>query len=112
LEINKKDICERDVVLRKLINIHYERNDVDFHRGCIRVRGDVVEIFPSYLEKAFRIEFWGDEVEEIAEIDPLTGKTITRMDRIVVYPAKHFITSPEHLERALEYIKKEIERAG
>ena len=109
LEINKKDICERDVVLRKLINIHYERNDVDFHRGCIRVRGDVVEIFPSYLEKAFRIEFWGDEVEEIAEIDPLTGKTITRMDRIVVYPAKHFVTTKNKMGKAIISIEKELE---
>jgi len=109
LEVNKKDICERDIVLRKLIDIHYERNDIDFHRGCIRVRGDVVEIFPSYLEKAFRIVFWGDEVEEIAEIDPLTGKTITRMDRIVIYPAKHFVTTKNKMERAIVSIEKELE---
>jgi len=108
LSLNKKDICDRDEVLKKLVNIHYERNDIDFHRGCFRVRGDVVEIFPSYLEKGFRIEFWGNEVDKITEIDPLTGKTIANLDGIMVYPAKHFVTTKNKMEIAIKSIKDEL----
>jgi len=108
LEIHKNEMCDRDMVLRKLINIHYERNDVDFHRGCFRVRGDVVEIFPSYLEKVYRVEFWGNEVENIAEIDYLTGKAIKVMDKLVIYPAKHFVTTKSKMERAIQSIKIEL----
>ncbi|GAI39886.1 unnamed protein product, partial [marine sediment metagenome] len=100
LKISKNEICKRDNILERLINIHYERNDIDFHRGCFRVRGDVVEIFPSYLEYAFRVELWGDEIEAISEIDPLTGKVIKRRDKLIVYPAKHFVTTKDKLERA------------
>ena len=108
LKISKNEICKRDNILERLINIHYERNDIDFHRGCFRVRGDVIEIFPSYLEYAFRVELWGDEIEVISEIDPLTGKVIKRRDKLIVYPAKHFVTTKDKLERAILYIEEEL----
>jgi len=108
LKISKNDIFKRDNILERLINIHYERNDIDFHRGCFRVRGDVIEIFPSYLEYAFRIELWGDKIEAISQIDPLTGKVIKRKDKLVVYPAKHFVTTKDKLERAILSIKEEL----
>lgn len=108
LKINKNEVCKRDNILERLINIHYERNDIDFHRGCFRVRGDVIEIFPSYLEYAFRIELWGDEIEAISEIDPLTGKVVKRRDELIVYPAKHFVTTKDKLERAILYIEEEL----
>ena len=108
LEISKNEIFKRDNILESLINIHYERNDIDFHRGCFRVRGDVIEIFPSYLEYAFRIELWGDEIEAISEIDPLTGKVIKRRDKLIVYPAKHFVTTKDKLERAILSIEEEL----
>jgi len=108
LKISKNEICKRDNILERLINIHYERNDIDFHRGCFRVRGDVIEIFPSYLEYAFRIELWGDEIEAISEIDPLTGKVTKRRDKLIVYPAKHFVTTRDKLKRALLSIEEEL----
>ncbi|MBA7606205.1 UvrABC system protein B [subsurface metagenome] len=108
LKISKNEIFKRDNILERLINIHYERNDIDFHRGCFRVRGDVIEIFPSYLEYAFRIELWGDEIEAISEIDPLTGKVIKRRDKLIVYPAKHFVTTKDKLERATLSIEEEL----
>src|SRR4030042_2845275 len=108
LKISKNEIIKRDNILERLINIHYERNDIDFHRGCFRVRGDVMEIFPSYLEYAFRIELWGDRIEAIFEIDPLTGKVIKRKDKLIVYPAKHFVTTKDKLEKALLSIEEEL----
>ena len=108
LTVNKNEICERDKIVERLINIHYERNDIDFHRGCFRIRGDVIEIFPSYLEYAFRIELWGDKIEVISKIDPLTGKVIERKDKLIVYPAKHFVTTKDKLERAALSIEEEL----
>jgi len=108
LKVSIHEILERDKILESLINIHYERNDIDFHRGCFRVRGDVIEIFPSYLEYAFRIELWGDEIEAISEIDPLTGKIMKRRDKLIVYPAKHFVTPKDKLERAILSIEEEL----
>ena len=108
LKISKNDIFKRDNILERLINIHYERNDIDFHRGCFRVRGDVIEIFPSYLEYAFRIELWGDRIEAIFEIDPLTGKVKKRKDTLIVYPAKHFVTTKDKLEKAILSIEEEL----
>ena len=108
LKVNINEIFERDKILERLINIHYERNDIDFHRGCFRVRGDVIEIFPSYLEYAFRIELWGDEIEIISQIDPLTGKVIERRDKLMVYPAKHFVTTRDKLKSALLSIEEEL----
>jgi len=108
LTVNKNEICERYKIMERLIDIHYERNDVDFHRGCFRIRGDVIEIFPSYLEYAFRIELWGDKIEVISKIDPLTGKVIERKDKLIVYPAKHFVTTKDKLERAVLSIEEEL----
>ncbi len=99
----------REDVLRKLVDIQYERNDYDFHRGVFRVRGDVVEIFPAYEEDlAIRIEFFGDEVDAIKEIDPLTGRTFRRLDRADIYPGTHYVTSSDTLEQAVNAIKFEL----
>jgi excinuclease ABC subunit B len=100
---------DRDELLRRLVDMLYERNDVDFHRGTFRVRGDVVEVFPQYeAERALRIEFFGDEVESIAEIDPLRGKVLTRPRRAMVYPASHYVANGEIIERAVAGIREEL----
>lgn len=99
----------REKVLSDLVAMHYERNDFDFHRGVFRVRGDRVEIFPAYEEnKAVRIEFFGDEIEGISEIDPLTGKTLGRLKRITIFPASHYVTKKGTLQRANETIQTEL----
>jgi excinuclease ABC subunit B len=100
----------RDDLLRRLIEMLYERNDIDFHRGTFRVRGDVVEIFPQYEdERAIRIEFFGDEVESIAEIDPLRGQVVSRPNRALIYPASHYVASQAILQRAIEGIRGELQ---
>ncbi len=100
----------RDDLLRQLVNMLYERNDMDFHRGTFRVRGDVVEIFPQYeAERALRVEFFGDEVEALAEIDPLRGTVVARPKRAMVYPASHYVAGEAVLERAREGIREELE---
>ena len=92
----------REDVLKKLVEIHYERGDYDFYRGRFRVRGDIVDIFPVHEEsRAFRIGFFGDEIEEIREIDPLTGRPGREMKRITVYPATHYVTTVDIRERAI-----------
>jgi excinuclease ABC subunit B len=98
----------RDEILRALVRIQYGRNDVAFERGTFRVRGDTVEIFPAYEEQGVRVEMWGDQVEKISKIDPLTGNVITSLDRAAVYPAKHFITSRPRLEKAVSLIRSEL----
>ncbi len=98
----------RDEVLAELVRIQYSRNDVSFEQGTFRVRGDSVEIFPAYAEQAIRIEFWGDEVERISKIDPLTGDTIAQIDQCAVYPAKHFVTERAKIERAAAAIRAEL----
>ena len=99
----------RDQVLRKLVEIQYERNDYDFHRGAFRVRGDVVEIFPAYEEdRALRVEFFGDEVDALKLFDPLTGKTLSSVDRAAVYPASHYVTTRDRLQQAAKAIKEEM----
>ena len=98
----------RDDILRALVGIQYLRNDVAFERGTFRVRGDTVEIFPAYEEQAVRIEMWGDQIERISKIDPLTGDTIAALQKTAVYPAKHFITSRPTLERAVVAIRDEL----
>ena len=101
---------DRDEVLRRLIDIQYQRNDVDFHRGTFRVRGDVVEIFPaSSNERAIRVEFFGDEIDRICEIDFLTGKILAERNHVSIYPSSHYATSKEKIEKAIESIEKEIE---
>ncbi|MDP3787000.1 MAG: excinuclease ABC subunit UvrB [Candidatus Omnitrophota bacterium] len=99
---------DRDEALRRLINIQYERNDVEFTRGKVRVRGDTVEIFPAYKEEAIRIEFFGDEIEKIQEFNSISGKIIGRRERVTVYPAKHFITAPGRIEDAIKVINEEL----
>jgi len=105
---------DRREVLRKLVDILYERNDIDFHRGTFRVRGDRVEIFPAYEEaKAIRVEFWGDAVEAIREIDPLRGTTLRTLKKVTVYPASHYVTFDWRRVQALDAIAQELaERAA
>ncbi len=99
----------RDDLLRKLVEIQYQRNDIDFHRGTFRVRGDVVEIFPAHDdEKALRIDFFGDTVESISEIDPLRGQVLQKLSKCAVYPASHYVANRETLERAVELIRVEL----
>jgi len=98
----------RDALLADLVAIQYQRNDVAFERGTFRVRGDTVEIFPAYDEQAVRIEFWGDEIERIAKIDPLTGNVIVELERCAVYPATHFVTQRPTIERAVKSIRDEL----
>ena len=98
----------RDDILRSLVKIQYSRNDVAFERGTFRVRGDTVEIFPAYEEQAVRIEMWGDEIEKITKVNPLTGETITQMQKAAIYPAKHFVTTRPTLEKAIARIRAEL----
>ncbi len=99
----------RDVLLRDLVNIQYDRNDIDFQRGRFRVRGDVVEIFPAgYSDHAFRVEFFGDEIDRIVEVDSLTGEVIGEREQVSIFPATHFVTNEQIMERALASIKDEM----
>jgi excinuclease ABC subunit B len=100
--------ADRDEIIRRLIAIHYRRNDIDFSRGNFRVRGDTLELIPSYHENAFRVEFYGDMIERISEIDPLTGEVLKERPKIAIYPAKHFVTSKSALKRAIKLIKAEL----
>lgn len=100
----------RDTLLQKLVEIQYERNDTDFHRGAFRVRGDIVEVFPAYdSERALRIEFFGDEVESIFQIDPLRGAVLQRLSKCSIYPASHYVSTKENLERAVKQIRLDLE---
>jgi excinuclease ABC subunit B len=109
LTIEKNKHYKRDKLARHLVDMQYERNDYDFTRGRFRIRGDTLEIQPSYEEKALRIEFWGDEIERIVEVDPLTGEVLAHRDQVDIYPAKHFVTSHDKLMAAIEDIKVELE---
>ena len=101
---------DRDAVLRKLVDIQYTRNDMDFKRGTFRVRGDVVEIFPAvYDDTAVRVEFFGDEIERISEFDPLTGEIKTYLEHMAIFPASHYVVAPEKLEEAVYTIEAELE---
>ncbi len=99
----------RDKVLRHLTEIQYERNDANFVRGHFRVRGDVLEIFPAYEDVAVRVEFFGDEIERMTEIDPLTGEILGKRQRLDIYPAKHWVTTKERLQQAIGLIEQELE---
>ena len=102
-------IKDRDEVIRKLIEIQYDRNDMDFKRGTFRVRGDVVEVFPSsYGDTAVRIEFFGDEVDRITEIDTLTGEVKNRLEHVAIFPNSHYVIPPEKMEGAIAAIEKEL----
>ena len=101
---------DRDEVIRRLIDIQYTRNDMDFHRGTFRVRGDVVEIFPaSASDRAIRVEFFGDEVDRIQEIDVVTGEATADLEHMVVFPASHYVVAPHKMERAIAGIEKELD---
>ena len=103
-------IKDRDDVIRKLIDIQYDRNEMDFKRGTFRVHGDVVEIFPAYSEKiAYRVEFFGDEIDRITEIDVLTGEIIDEIGHVAIFPASHYVVSKERMERAIKDIEVELE---
>ena len=98
----------RDEILGELVRIQYARNDASFEQGTFRVRGDSIEIFPAYAEQAIRIELWGDEVERISKITPLTGETICQLEQCAIYPAKHFVTERSKIERAVTAIRAEL----
>ena len=100
---------DRNKLLRQLVDMQYERNDIDFTRGKFRIRGDTLEIQPAYEELALRVEFFGDEIERIVKIDPLTGELLAELDKVDIYPAKHFVTSHDKLMLAIESIQKELE---
>ena len=101
---------ERNEVMKKLVNMQYTRNEMDFKRGTFRAKGDILEIYPSNQEEsAIRVEFWGDEIEKISEINPLTGKTIATREHVMIVPNSHYVTSKDKLERAIGTIEKEME---
>jgi excinuclease ABC subunit B len=109
VELRKGEKRNRGKIARQLVDMQYQRNDTDFTRGRFRIRGDVLEIQPSYEDRAARIEFWGDVIERIVEVDPLTGEMLAERDSIDIYPAKHFVTSQEKLTAALADIRVELE---
>jgi excinuclease ABC subunit B len=108
LPLERGQRISRDQILRKLVEIQYERNDHDFARGTFRVRGDIVEVYPSYEETGLRIELFGDDVDELATFDTLTGKTLRRHDKIAVYPKSHFVAPRERTTKAVVTIKEEL----
>lgn len=110
LRLTEGEELSRDFILKKLVEIRYERNDVDFHRGTFRVRGDVVEIFPVYEESvAIRVELFGDTIEAIYTVDPLRGVVTGKLEKTVIYPGSHYVTPPETMKRAMEEIRCEME---
>src|SRR5256714_7209630 len=106
--LNKGQKVARDDILRSLVKIQYSRNDMGLERGTFRVRGDTVEILPAYEEQGVRVEMWGDVIERISKINPLTGATIANLDKAAIYPAKHFVTSRPTIERAVGLIREEL----
>lgn len=108
LFLEKGQSIKRSEILSRLVNNHYSRNDMDFKRSCFRVRGDIVEIFPAYKETAFRVYSFGDNIEKICEIDPLTGEILEEVEKIVIYPAKHFVTTKDKIECAIASIREEL----
>ena len=109
LFLNKGEQSNRSALIRRLIDQQYERNDMDLSRGKFRVRGDTLEILPAYEEVAVQVQFWGNEVERIVEVDPLTGEVFGERDSVAIYPAKHFVTSQEKLNLAIRDIEAEME---
>ena len=109
LAVERDKQYKRDTLVRRLVDMQYERNDYDFTRARFRIRGDTLEIQPAYQETALRIEFWGDKIERIVEVDPVTGEMLSCRDRVDIYPAKHFVTSHEKLLAAIQDIKIELE---
>src|SRR5215471_9110823 len=109
LPLERGQRIDREQILRKLVEIQYERNDHDFARGVFRVRGDIVEVYPSYEDIGFRIELFGDEVDELTSFDALTGKALRKHDKLAIYPKTHFVTPREKTKVAVENIKAELE---
>ncbi|MBN1249433.1 MAG: excinuclease ABC subunit UvrB, partial [Anaerolineae bacterium] len=109
LPVQVGQAIRRETVMRHLVSIYYDRNDLDFKRGTFRARGDVLEIRPAYAETAYRISFWGDEIEDITEVDPLTGEILGRPKEIQIFPAKHYVTSEERIQQAIVDIEAELE---
>ncbi len=109
VSVKKGEKCNRDKIVRRLVDMQYERNDFELARGKFRIRGDTLEIQPAYEEIAVRVEFWGDEIERIVKVDPLTGELLNEHDVVDIYPAKHFVTSYDKLTAAIEDIKAELE---
>ena len=103
------DVVDRDNILLRLVEIQYDRNDIAFERGKFRVRGDVVEVWPAYEETAVRIELFGDEVEALAEIDPVSGKVIEKRQDLYIYPARHFVLPEERIKASVDNIKAELD---
>jgi len=109
LYLEKGMAISREEILSKLVEIQYERNDIDFHRGTFRVRGDVIEVFPAHEEyRAIRIQLFGDEVDAIAEIDPIRGKVIQPLDKVPIYPGSHYVTFPDRMRIAIQNIREEL----
>lgn len=108
IHLQKGNFIERNTLLRKLINIQYERNDIHFVRGSLRVRGDVVEVFPAYEETALRIELFGDEIDKISIIDPMTGNSLQEVKEVSIYPAKHFVMPEGKIEGVIKSIEYEL----
>jgi excinuclease ABC subunit B len=109
LYLEKGMTLPREEILTKLVEIQYERDDVDFHRGTFRVRGDVIEVFPAHEEnKAIRIELFGDEVDALSEIDPLRGKVLQPLDKVPIYPGSHYVTPPDRMQTAIQNIRQEL----
>ena len=108
LVLNEGTSVHRETFLRELVEIQYARNDIDFTRGKFRVKGDVIEIFPAYEENPFRVEFFGDEIDKISEIDPVTGKALNRRKTLPIYPAKHYVMPEEVKKSALDNIREEL----
>jgi excinuclease ABC subunit B len=108
VRLERGERTDRDRLLRSLVDIQYERRDLELLRGCFRVRGDVVEVFPAYEETAYRVEMFGDQIETIVEVDPLTGEVRSELDRVTVYPAKHFVARQDKVERAIQTIRAEL----
>jgi len=106
--VRKGEIRNRNKLIRQLVDMQYERNDYDLARGRFRVRGDTLEIMPAYEELGVRIEFWGDDVERIIQLDPLTGEILSERETIEIFPAKHFVTSQEKLKNAIADIQDEL----
>lgn len=110
ITVKKGELRQQDKFIRLLTDIQYQRNDVDFHRGTFRVKGDVVDVFPSGSDVAYRIEFFGDEVDRITRIDPLTGEILGEPASFTIFPSSHYVTPKQKMERAIEGIKKEFEQ--
>jgi excinuclease ABC subunit B len=109
IDLRKGQTVDRDEMLLKLVDVQYERNDIEFARSKFRVRGDCVELWPAYDEYALRIEFWGDEIEKLSVINPTTGEVIEQRDEMFIYPAKHFVMPEERIAAAVDSIKQELE---